>query len=634
MEALFVCGVAFALLGGGGLAYAEASVTDDVRPQVALDAQNGEVASGMWGTCPWTITSDGVLEIHAGEVSSSWSRLSPWSQYAGTVTSVKTVCASGERVVVSGDLSYLFADMEKITSVDLSDWDTTAVTIMDSLFCNCSMLTSANLAGWDFSQVADLQYAFSNCSSLNSLDLSTWNVSGARLTGMFSGCTQLQTLSLSGWDVSDSPSMTSMFSGCARLSSLDISGWKVSNTFPRFSDCRALATVDLSGWDTSRTTSLRSLFQYCSALTSITLSGWDTGGVESMDSVFWGCSSLRDLDLSGWDTSAVTSMTFMFYDCTSLTNLNLSRWDTSNVTNTVGLFGNCTALAVLDLSSWDTGKVAYSSSMYDGCNALTELRVGGGYVINDSEMIPDATAQNGKWWSEAGQAWYTKEEIVANRSGIADTYRGSSVASFSDVGPDVAHAADIVWLAENGISEGWTMPDGSREFRPYEVVARADMAAFLFRLARRWGLVGESWRAASKDAFVDVTGEVAHAREIWWLAEAGISAGWDVGGGRKEFRPYAAVARQDMAAFLFRLAKLANKGGASDEWSASRAAQRKFRDVDAASPTNHHAEVWWLAETGVSGGWDVGGGQYEFRGLQAVARADMAAFLHRLDALG
>jgi hypothetical protein len=88
-----------------------------------------------------------------------------------------------------------------------------------------------------------------------------------------------------------------------------------------------------------------------------------------------------------------------------------------------------------------------------------------------------------------------------------------------------------------------------------------------------------------------------------------------------------------MAAFLFRLAKLANKGGASDEWTASQAARRKFRDVDAASPTNHHVEVWWLAETGVSGGWDVGGGQYEFRGLQAVARADMAAFLNRLDTL-
>ena len=579
------------------------------------------------------ITNDEVLEIHAGEVSSSWSRLSPWSQYAGTITSVRTVCASGERVVASGDLSYLFADMEKLASVDLSDWDTAAVTNMDSFFSNCTMLTSPSLAGWDFSQVADLEYMFTNCSSLSSLDLSTWNVSGARLTGMFSGCSRLQALSLAGWDVSDSPSMTSMFSGCARLTSLNLSGWKVRNTFPRFSDCPALSTIDLSGWDTLRTTSLRSLFQYCSALTSINLSGWDTSGVNSTDSMFWGCSSMRELDLSGWDTSAVSSMTFMFYDCTSLENLNLVRWDTSHVTNMVGLFGNCASLMTLDLSGWDTGEVAYSSAMFYNCKSLVELKLGGGYVINDAQMVPDATAQNGKWWSDADRAWYTKEEIIANRSGIADTYRSSSVAGFSDVSPDVAHVTDIVWLAESGVSEGWVMPDGTKEFRPYAEVARADMAAFLFRLARRWGLVGEGWRPASEGAFADVNEDVAHASEIWWLAEAGISAGWDVGGGKKEFRPYATVARQDMAAFLFRLARLADKGGAFDGWVASTDAQRKFRDVDVADPSNHHVEVWWLAQTGVSGGWDVGGGQYEFRGLRSVARADMAAFLHRLDSL-
>jgi surface protein len=170
-KALVVCGVALALLGGSASAHAETPAALDVRPHSTFGAQATEVASGTWGTCPWVITSDGVLEIYAGEVSSSWSRLSPWSQYAGTVTSVKTVCASGERVVVSGDLSYLFADMEKVTSVDLSGWDTTAVTNMDSFFSGCAMLTSPSFAGWDFSQVADLEYLFSNCSSLDSLDI-------------------------------------------------------------------------------------------------------------------------------------------------------------------------------------------------------------------------------------------------------------------------------------------------------------------------------------------------------------------------------------------------------------------------------------------------------------------------------
>ena len=88
-----------------------------------------------------------------------------------------------------------------------------------------------------------------------------------------------------------------------------------------------------------------------------------------------------------------------------------------------------------------------------------------------------------------------------------------------------------------------------------------------------------------------------------------------------------------MAAFLFRLAKLVEIGDASDTWTANREAQGRFRDVDAKDAYNHHTEVWWLAQTGVSLGWDVGSGMREFRGMQAVARQDMAAFLHRFDEL-
>ena len=55
--------------------------------------------------------------------------------------------------------------------------------------------------------------------------------------------------------------------------------------------------------------------------------------------------------------------------------------------------------------------------------------------------------------------------------------------SFSDVTADTPHADDIAWLASTGVSEGWLMPDGSREFRGMSEVVRQDMAAFLRRMA-------------------------------------------------------------------------------------------------------------------------------------------------------
>lgn len=57
-------------------------------------------------------------------------------------------------------------------------------------------------------------------------------------------------------------------------------------------------------------------------------------------------------------------------------------------------------------------------------------------------------------------------------------------------------------------------------------------------------------------------------------------------------------------------------------------AANPFRDVT--PTTSHYEDILWLAQTGVSRGWDMGG-VYEFRGMNSVVRQDMAALLHRLD---
>ena len=78
----------------------------------------------------------------------------------------------------------------------------------------------------------------------------------------------------------------------------------------------------------------------------------------------------------------------------------------------------------------------------------------------------------------------------------------------------------------------------------------------------------------------------------------------------------------DLAAFLGRLAdKAGRKGSAKPDEGA-------FLDVSA--KTSHAEEIWWMAASGVSGGWEVSGGR-EFRPNNPVKRGDMAAFLHRLD---
>ena len=207
------------------------------------------------------------------------------------------------------------------------------------------------------------------------------------------------------------------------------------------------------------------------------------------------------------------------------------------------------------------------------------------------------------------------------------------VSSFWDVSSSTSHAGDVKHICDLGLTTGY--PDGT--FRPYETIKRCDMAAFLFRLAVRWGAASESWQPSVADRlrFSDVMERTPHAREIRWLGSTGISGGWQVGSGT-EFRPYADVTRQDMAAFLFRLARVAKRGWAGSAYEPSYAVRGKFVDLDFSRADNHHDEVMWLAERKISEGFPVSSsssGRYpkaRFAGMAPIARCDMAAFLTRM----
>ena len=213
----------------------------------------------------------------------------------------------------------------------------------------------------------------------------------------------------------------------------------------------------------------------------------------------------------------------------------------------------------------------------------------------------------------------TQQQVDAALKALTDAHAALQPVekvSFSDVDKGTAHGADIAWLAANGISSGWDNGDGTFSFRPYETVKRCDMAAFLYRLA------GSPKVDASKaPGFADVKADTPHRDAILWMAAEGISTGWGEGASR-EFRPYAEIARCDMAEFLYRMA-------GSPDLDASKA--EGFADVKADTP--HRDAVLWMAAEGISTGWGEGSSR-EFRPYAQVARCDMAAFLHRMDEKG
>ena len=111
--------------------------------------------------------------------------------------------------------------------------------------------------------------------------------------------------------------------------------------------------------------------------------------------------------------------------------------------------------------------------------------------------------------------------------------------------------------------------------------------------------------------FKDVPKDYVFYSEISWLANKGITKGWPDG----TFRPTQGVQRDQMAAFLYRMA-------GSPQYTAP--TKSPFKDV----PTSHvfYKEIAWMSEQGITKGWPDG----TFRPYQQINRDQMAAFFYRM----
>ena len=137
-------------------------------------------------------------------------------------------------VRISVGISGIIFANDDFTSLDLSNFDTSAVTNMTSMFSGCSGLTSLDLSNFDTSAVTSMNSMFNGCTSLTSLDLSNFDTSAVTsMYSMFQNCTALTSLDLSNFDTSAVTSMGNMFNGCTALKNIKckqaFKDWCVAN---------------------------------------------------------------------------------------------------------------------------------------------------------------------------------------------------------------------------------------------------------------------------------------------------------------------------------------------------------------------------------------------------------------------
>ena len=134
----------------------------------------------------------------------------------------------------------------------------------------------------------------------------------------------------------------------------------------------------------------------------------------------------------------------------------------------------------------------------------------------------------------------TRAQMVTFLWRAAGCPEPKGISGFEDVAADTYYAKAVAWAVENGITEGV----GENKFAPDAVCTRAQMAAFLCRMA--------NGKASSSVTFTDVSADAYYAEAVQWAAENGITFGTGDG---STFSPDETCTRGQMVTFLYRYFK-------------------------------------------------------------------------------
>ena len=295
------------------------------------------------------------------------------------------------------DMSLLFDHCQKLTSLDVTHFNTAKVTNMYKMFNACG-LTSLDLSNFNTEKVTNMEAMFSVCPKLKTIYASDKFTTAAvtKSEKMFSYCD-----SLSGdinWtsDKATDKTYAKIDGGYFRDKAYDNCPWVKyadgtltfrcgykktlgENEYPLNSGenrpewfnhyFETSKVVFEASFANARPTSCYAWFRNFKNLTQIEgIENLNTENVTSMSSMFDSCSGLISLDVTNFNTANVTDMSYMFYCCYKLKEIYVSdKFVTDDVISSTYMFMGCNSLS---------GDIDWTS---DKATNKTYAKTAGGY---------------------------------------------------------------------------------------------------------------------------------------------------------------------------------------------------------------------------------------------------------------
>ncbi|EMD5069479.1 BspA family leucine-rich repeat surface protein [Listeria monocytogenes] len=294
---------------------------------------NNEYSLCMFGNVPssrptaWNSYLKSIKHIEIEEATLTGSFASYFSNTVFTVLESVRIERSNLSGVTSFEMAFYSTSLQKVIIRD-NDYPTApSLRTTEGMFYNATKLTELDVSGLDTSAVTNMAIMFQNCFALEKLDVSNFDTSSVTtMISMFQNCFALEKLDVSNFDTSSVTIMQALFSNCSSIEELDLSNFdtsSVTNMYAMFSGLSEVGKLDLSNFDTSLVTTMNRMFQNCKSLKELDIGNFNTSLVTDMDRMFINCAALKSLYLDNFTTPK--TMTDMFIGTTSLTYLFVSH---------------------------------------------------------------------------------------------------------------------------------------------------------------------------------------------------------------------------------------------------------------------------------------------------------------------